>query len=357
MNGPFSQAIREFFAGKRVLVTGGVGTVGSALVAQLVGLGADEVRVFDNNESGLFLLGERYRDVPSVRTVLGDVRDAIKVRRAMAGCQVVLHAAAFKHVFLCEYNPFDAVQTNINGVQNVAESALDEPAVEMVLFTSSDKAVNPTNVMGTSKLLGERLMTAANQARKQRGPIFFSSRFGNVVGSRGSVVPVFAEQIQKGGPVTLTDPRMTRFVMTVEEAAHLVLASCTLARGGEVFITKMPVLRIADLARVMIDELAPRAGRDPGAIEIVEVGAKPGEKLYEELMTDAEVPRSLDIGSMFATLPAIQTAAERAAFQYPVGQTAVDRPYVSATEEMMDLDQVRGFLGKAGCLHDGCGDG
>ncbi len=324
-------------------------------MAQLVELGTEEVRVLDNNESGLFLLGEQYRDTGSVRPLLGDIRDARKVQRAMEGCDMVLHVAAFKHVFLCEYNPFDAVQTNLMGGQNVIEAALHTPGVEMVLFTSSDKAVNPTNVMGTSKLMGERLMTAANYGRHDGGPIFFSSRFGNVVGSRGSVVPIFVEQIRKGGPVTLTDRRMTRFVMTVEEAAHLVLASCTLAKGGEVFITKMPVLRIEDLARVMIEELAPRFGHDPVSIEITEIGAKPGEKLYEELMTDAEVPRSLDIGSMFVTLPAIQAEEERASYRYPGGQEQVRSAYVSSEEEPITKVEVKDFLETAGCLgEDAC---
>ena len=192
----------------------------------------------------------------SVQFQLGDVRDRDKLVQAMRGIDIVLHTAALKHVILCEQSPRDAVQTNIQGVQNLIDAATVNQ-VERVLFTSSDKAVNPTNVMGTSKLMGERLMTAANAHRRAGGPIFASTRFGNVLGSRGSVIPLFMRQISRGGPVTLTDPEMTRFIMTLREAVHLVMESTFLARGGEVFVTKMPIARIQDLAKVMVKTLAP----------------------------------------------------------------------------------------------------
>ena len=238
----------KYISGKRVLVTGACGTIGQELVRQLLEeFCVHELVGIDNNESELFFLEQRFADHDNASFFLADVRDPVKLARKMEGMQVVFHTAAFKHVVLCERSPFEAVQTNINGVQNVI-SAAHSNQVEKVIFTSSDKAVNPTNVMGTSKLMGERLMTAANANLRDDGPIFASTRFGNVLGSRGSVIPIFKEQIRRGGPITLTDPAMTRFIMSIRQAVQLVIDSAELARGGDVFITKMPVIRILDLA-------------------------------------------------------------------------------------------------------------
>ncbi|MBI5190989.1 MAG: polysaccharide biosynthesis protein [Nitrospirae bacterium] len=343
---------KKAYAGKKVLVTGGVGTVGTELVRQLVGIGAGEVRVFDNNEAEIFFMLERYRDNPAVKCFLGDVRDKDKLAKVMTGADVVFHAAAYKHVVVCETNPFDAVQTNIVGTQNVIECALNLD-VERVIFTSSDKAVNPTNVMGTSKLMGERLITSANNYRWHKRVIFSSTRFGNVVGSRGSVIPVFGEQIKKGGPVTLTDERMTRFVMTVEESARLVLEAGRLARGGEVFITKMPVLKIAELAKAMIEILAPRFGHDPAKMKTVTIGAKPGEKMYEELMSDEETARSIEIRDLFVTLPAFRNIYKEIEYKYPGQKTSpVTKPYISSLEETMSVAEIKTFLLDNGILED-----
>ena len=200
-----------FLTEKRILVTGACGTIGRELVRQLLEEhNVAELVALDNNESGLFFLEHKYTKHTRASFFLADVRDRDKLCNKMKGIDVVFHTAAFKHIIFCERSPFEAVQTNILGVQNIIYSAIEEK-VERVIFTSSDKAVNPTNVMGTSKLMGERLMTAANSNLRGDGPIFTSTRFGNVLGSRGSVIPVFREQIRKGGPVTLTDPGMTRF--------------------------------------------------------------------------------------------------------------------------------------------------
>ncbi|WP_340117717.1 polysaccharide biosynthesis protein [Pelagibius sp. 7325] len=334
-----------FWADRSVLITGVCGTVGSELLRQLSAMPCARVVGIDNNESELFFQSQHYARHHNVRLFIGDLRDREKLRRKMRGIDVVLHAAALKHVILCEESPRDAVQTNVDGMINVIDAA-EINNVERVLFTSSDKAVNPTNVMGTTKLMGERLITAANVYRRNaHDTIFASTRFGNVLGSRGSVVPLFQRQIAAGGPVTLTDRTMTRFVMTLEEAAALVLRSVELARGGEVFVTKMPVARIEDLAAVLIDELAPRHGLRPQDVVVEEIGVKAGEKLYEELLNDEEVRRTLELDDFFCVLPAFKSVYQQIEYSYEgyLGRE-VAKPYNSAVEPAMSRDDLREYL-------------
>jgi FlaA1/EpsC-like NDP-sugar epimerase len=338
---------------KRILVTGACGTIGSELVRQLLtdpDYAPAEVIGLDNNESDLFFLDQQYLDDPRAHFFVADMRDRDELCRKMPGIHVVFHAAAFKHVILCERSPEQAVQTNIHGVQNIIAAAIQNQ-VDTVIFTSSDKAVNPTNVMGTSKLMGERLMTAANSNKRGNGPVFASTRFGNVLGSSGSVIPIFHNQIAKGGPLTLTDPEMTRFIMSIPQAVRLVIDSADLARGGEVFITKMPVIRIADLARAMIQELAPRYGHDAEKIDITHIGTKPGEKLYEELMSHEETRRAVELPMYFSVLPAFRGIYDDIRYDYAdLVSDQVTNPYVSADETPLNLPQLRSFLKQNGLL-------
>jgi FlaA1/EpsC-like NDP-sugar epimerase len=199
--------------------------------------------------------------------------------------------------------------------------------------------------MGTTKLMGERLITAANAHRRGAGTIFSSTRFGNVLGSRGSVIPLFKKQIASGGPITLTDVNMTRFIMTLAEAVKLVIGSTTLAKGGEVFVTKMPVVRIADLAQIMIEEMAPRHGYKPTQIEIKIIGSKAGEKLYEELMNDEETRRTIELEDYFVVKPAFTSVYESVEYHYDgIVHNGVDRPYNSAVESVMDKEALREYL-------------
>ena len=337
--------MNSFFADKRVLVTGACGTVGRELIRQLLEeQRVEELVALDNNESELFFLEQRYQQFSNSHYFLADVRDADKLCRKMQGVDIVFHTAAFKHVILCERSPFEAVQTNILGVNNIIDAAIAN-GVKRVIFTSSDKAVNPTNVMGTSKLMGERIMTAANSNQRNRGPIFASTRFGNVLGSRGSVIPIFREQIKKGGPVTLTDTEMTRFIMSIHEAVQLVIDSSYLSRGGEVFVTKMPVIRIKDLAEVMINELAPEYGFNPQDIDIEIIGSKPGEKMYEELMSLEETRRSWELKRYFVVKPAFRGIYHNIDYQYSdmVSKT-VDNPYHSGNEKTLSKLELTAFL-------------
>lgn len=333
------------FKGNRVLLTGACGTIGRELMRQLLtGHDLDEVVAIDNNESELFFLEQSFCRHGNARYVLADIRDREKIDRVMEGVDVVFHAAALKHVILCERSPFEAVQTNVVGVKNIIQAALNHK-VKRVIFTSSDKAVNPTSVMGTSKLMGERLMTAANSNLRGHGPIFASTRFGNVLGSRGSVIAIFREQIKQGVTVTITDERMTRFIMNVRQAARLVIDAGMLCCGGEVFITKMPVMRITDLAPVMIQELAPLAGRDPAEVKVEVIGMKPGEKLHEELMSEEETRRALELKDYFVVLPAFRSLYREINYAYPdLVSPQVARAYHSGQETPLERQALAEFL-------------
>lgn len=319
------------FDGKTVLVTGACGTVGAELVRQLVTSPVKKIVCIDNNETELFFALEEFKQTGKVVGYLADIRDIEALKLRMRGVDIVLHAAALKHVGLCEDSPNQAIQTNILGTQNIIDASLHNE-VERVIFTSSDKAVNPTNVMGTSKLMGERLMTAAAEINPGK-TVFASTRFGNVLGSRGSVVPLFNKQIAQGGPITLTDHRMTRFIMTLEEAVRLVLSSVWLAKGGEVMVTKMPVACISDVAEVM------RELTGKHEVEIQEIGCKPGEKLYEELMNDEEVRRTWDLGDFFVILSAFAGESDES-YKALLGCTKPERPYNSSLEPSLSYEEL-----------------
>jgi len=293
----------NMFQDKSILVTGGTGSIGSDIVRRILHNEPAVVRVFDNDETALFNLNQELRSYPNTRFLVGDVRDKERLQRAAENVDFVFHAAAFKHVPLCEYNPFEAVKTNVLGTQNVIDVAMQEEVAKLITI-STDKAVNPANVMGATKMLAERLTISANYYKGLRQTIFSCIRFGNVLDSRGSVVPLFREQIRSGGPVTITDPDMTRFVMSIPRAVDLVLKAAQIARGGEIFILKMNALRIGDLAGVMIEELAPQYGYDPASIRREIVGKRPGEKLYEELLTEDEALSVSETEDMLVVAPA-----------------------------------------------------
>lgn len=332
--------MKDFWQGRRVMITGVSGTVGRELFSHLETMGVAEIVGIDNNENEIFFLEQAHLGKKNFKFYLTDICDRETLKHHMRGCDTVLHAAAHKHVGLCEHSPRSAVNTNILGVQNIIDVATSV-GVKRVLFTSSDKAVNPTNVMGTSKLMGERLMTAANLCREEGGPVFGVTRFGNVLGSRGSVIPVFRNQIAKGGPIIVRHQDMTRFIMTLSEAVDLVLETATLFNGGEVFITKMPVMRVMDLAEIMIEELAPLHGYKPRDIEIRVTKPLPGEKMYEELMNDEEVRHSLEGEQFFIVTPAL---AEQEYKYKDIRTEKAQMPYNSANSTCMSKEELRAYL-------------
>jgi FlaA1/EpsC-like NDP-sugar epimerase len=296
MNTPIS----SFYANKTILLTGGAGSVGSQLVRTLLGVKPRALVLLDNNEGAMYDLEQDLKS-KKVSYFVADVRDKERIEPLFEGVDYVFHLAALKNVPMCEYNPYEAVKTNIIGTQNLIDVCLRQN-VKKVMFTSTGKSVKPTTAYGASKLFAERLLTIANGA----GTVFASVRFGNVLGSRGSVFPLFKRQIETGGPVTITDEDMIRPKILMFNALKLISRACEIAKGGEVFIFKMKLMKITDVASVMIEVLAPEYGHKPGSISTAIIGIKPGEKIREELMTESEQRRAYETEDMFIVPPELE---------------------------------------------------
>jgi len=278
--------------GVSILITGGTGSFGHEFVdIMLRGHKPRKLIIFSRDELKQHEMRISGYNHSNLRFFIGDVRDRDRLRRAMGGVNVVVHAAALKQVPACEYNPIEAVATNIEGARNVIEAALD-CGVERVIALSTDKAVNPINLYGATKLVAEKLFVQANAYRGE-GPTRFSCvRYGNVVGSRGSVIPLFMKQ-RASGRVTVTDPRMTRFWLTLEQGAKFVISCLDRMHGGEVFVPKIPSMSITDLAEALA----------PGC-EIDEIGIRPGEKVHEVLISEDEARQAIEFDDHFVIQPA-----------------------------------------------------
>ncbi len=289
----------NLFADKTVLITGGTGSFGKAFakvvlthyrVRKLIIYSRDELKQFDMSNDPFFREHQN-----KVRFFIGDVRDKERVHRALTGVDYVIHAAALKQVPSCEYNPFEAIKTNVLGAENIINEAIDS-GVKKVLALSTDKAANPINLYGATKLCSDKLFIAGNAYSKgdeqgERATKFAVVRYGNVVGSRGSVIPFFKEQA-KNGVLPITDERMTRFMITLKQGVYLVIRSLELMHGGELFIPKIPSIRITDLAKV----IAPKVRTEV-------IGIRPGEKLHEVLLPKDEAQNAFEFDSMYVIEP------------------------------------------------------
>lgn len=288
---------QKYLKGKTVLITGGSGSIGSHLVKALINSDCRSIRVLSNNEHELYLLERKLGKNEKMRYLLGDIRDKNRLKIASNEVDIVFHAAALKHVPLCETNPFDAVQTNVIGTQNMLEASISAN-VEKFVFISTDKAANPMSTLGATKLLAERLVIAAMSYRGSKRTKMYCVRFGNVLGTRGSVVELFFNQIKNKKPITITDKNMTRFTMTPTDAINLILSTVEFAKGGEVFVLKMNAMRIIDLVNSMV-ELYGEGGKQ----EINEVGIRQGEKMHEELITEEELSRAREFNDVYVIPP------------------------------------------------------
>ena len=333
---------------KTIVITGAAGTIGRGLVSKVATHRPKKIIAIDNNETEVFFLNDNAESLfdsnQSFEAIYCDIRNRDSVKSVINEVDVVFHCAALKHVGVGERTPTETIRTNIEGTENIIFCS-KEAGVEQVVFTSSDKAVNPTNVMGASKLLGEKLITAANSNKETDKTKFISTRFGNVIGSRGSVLPIFANQIANGRPVTITDVDMTRFVMTVDDACSLVVEASGIGKGGEVFVTKMPIVNIKTFAfalhKVMLDLKMAMSGE----LETAIIGPKPGEKLYEELMSSEETRRAVELENMFAVLPSFLDQFNHIDFLYDdILSKNVSDPYVSKNHQPMTQQEIEAYL-------------
>lgn len=283
----------SYFDGKTILITGGTGSFGKMFTSLLLKeSNPDSVRIYSRGELLQWEMQQKIRD-DRLRFLIGDVRDKDRLSRALNDVDIVVHAAALKQVPAAEYNPIEAVKTNIDGATNIIDASIDN-GVEKVMALSTDKAVHPVNLYGATKMVAEKLFVQGNTYAGRRQTKFSCTRYGNVVGSRGSIVPLFLEQ-RKTGKITITDDRMTRFWLTLEQGARFVAKNIELMQGGEMFIPKIPSMKIPDLARA----LAPNA-------EIDIIGIRPGEKLHEVMITEDEARHTKDMGDYFVIEPELK---------------------------------------------------
>ena len=268
------------FDGKKILITGGTGSLGKALTTKLLETNVETIRIFSRDEWKQVKMQSEFND-DRLRYFIGDVRDKERLSRALKDVNIVIHAAALKQMPVAEYNPFEAVKTNIIGTQNIIETCLDNN-VETVLGIGTDKAVAPVNTYGATKFLMERLLVSANFYKGDQEIKFLCVRYGNVLGSRGSVVPIFLNQIKTGKKITVTDPNMTRFNITMNEALELILRVLKNGKGGEVFVPKIKAYKVGDMKDAIID-------LSNSSVETEIISIRPGEKIHESLISKDEL--------------------------------------------------------------------
>ncbi|MEJ2374203.1 MAG: UDP-N-acetylglucosamine 4,6-dehydratase (inverting) [Pseudolabrys sp.] len=340
LSAPFPEAD---LTDKSVLITGGSGSFGQAFVRHVLESSKpDRLIIFSRDEQKQFDMQHALpvKTYPCLRYFIGDVRDRDRLHMAMRGVDYVIHAAALKHVPAAEYNPFECIQTNVHGAENVVRAALDG-GVKKVLALSTDKAANPVNLYGASKLAADKIFVAANHLSGKGGTEFSVVRYGNVLGSRGSVAPFFRRLIEQGTKsLPVTDPTMTRFTITLTEGVRFVLSSLAMMKGGEIFVPKIPSLRLSEL----VEALAPGAKVDC-------VGVRPGEKLHEVLITEDEARTTFDLGDRYVVEPAIHLYNYKSLGEAGHPSVAAGFCYRSDTNaEWLDADALRAVLKEQGLL-------
>ncbi|MFX1297587.1 MAG: polysaccharide biosynthesis protein [Promethearchaeota archaeon] len=342
---------------KIILITGATGSIGEHLLDRILKKYSPKViRVFSRDESKQFSLEKRcehYNKDDILRFFIGDIRDKLRVERAIKNVDIVIHLAALKHVGACEYNPFEAIKTNILGIQNLIEASIDNN-IERFLFTSSDKAATPSNTMGVTKLLGEKLITAANYYKGPSRTIFSSVRFGNVLGSRGSLVPLIEEQVLNNRLITLTHREMTRYIMSPEQAIDLILKSLEMMQGGEVFVAKMKIVRIYDLIKILIEFFSEKHKKKAKSLQIKEIGMFAGEKLYEELFSVEEAERTFEMDDIYVIIPQLKEVSHlinKALFPN-LRKFNKSKPFISKEGIPISKEQIKNFLIKNKVIKD-----
>jgi len=332
------------FKGKRILITGGTGSLGQALTKRLLQLDVDTIRIFSRNENKQVTMEAKFHD-DRLRFLIGDVRDLSRLNRALEDIDVVFHAAALKHVPVVEYNPFEAIKTNVEGSQNVIDACLKEN-VEIAVCVGTDKAVSPLNAYGATKLLMEKLfITTSNYLNKERYQTkFIALRYGNVLGSSGSVVPKFINQIRANEKITITDPTMTRFSITMDEALDFILESTRMVKGSEIFVPKLHAYTIADLRDALFDLI--------GKKEEKKIPIRPGEKMHEILINEDEIRYTWEIDNKYVIFnPSLEEKEIRKSHPNIKKVTNLRR-YSSDLAEKISKDNLKNIIKQTGMLNN-----
>mgnify|MGYP001347954825 FL=1 len=327
---------------KKILITGGTGSLGRALTKRLLAEKVDVIRIFSRNENKQVTMQSEFND-DRLRFLIGDVRDLPRLERALEGIDIVFHAAALKHVPIIEYNPFEAINTNVIGSRNVIEACLSEN-VDRVVGVGTDKAVSPLNTYGATKLLMEKLFTtASNYLDKDKHKTkFISLRYGNVLGSSGSVIPKFIQQIKSNQKITITDPKMTRFSITMDEALDFILESTISGKGSEVFIPKLRAYKIDDV-KVALQELIDNTGEE-------KIPVRQGEKFHETLINTDEMRTTLESESKYMILQK-EISDQEIDEEYPgFRRITLTKPYSSDVVEKIPINDLKDILSKSELL-------
>jgi UDP-glucose 4-epimerase len=325
------------FAGKVLMITGGTGSFGNAVLGRFLDTDVREIRIFSRDE-------KKQEDMrialnnPKLKFYIGDVRNYDSIHEAMQGVDYVFHAAALKQVPSCEFYPMEAVRTNVLGAENVMNAAV-MCGVQRVIVLSTDKAVYPVNAMGISKAMMEKLMVAKARMRRDGETVLCATRYGNVMASRGSVIPLFVRQIREGKPLTVTDPTMTRFLMSLEDSVDLVLHAFEHGRQGDIFVQKAPASTVGDLAQALRELFA-------SDVPVRIIGTRHGEKLYESLLSREEMARAMDMGRYFC-VPADDRDLNYNKY-FVEGETQVSSfdDYTSHNTERLDVARIKALLMK-----------
>jgi UDP-glucose 4-epimerase len=331
------------FRGKVLMITGGTGSFGNSVLNRFLATEVREIRIFSRDEKKQEEMRIALND-PKLKFYIGDVRDYDGVYQAMKGVDYVFHAAALKQVPSCEFYPMEAVRTNVLGSGNVMEAAIAR-AVSRVVMLSTDKAVYPINAMGISKAMMEKLMVAKSRMQNAGETVLCATRYGNVMGSRGSVIPLFVSQLKEGKPLTITDPNMTRFLMSLEDSVDLVLYAFKNGKQGDIFVQKAPASTVADLAQALKEVFA---RNDPVRV----IGTRHGEKLYESLISREEMAKAEDLGGYYR-IPADNRDLNYAQF-FSEGEEKISsqHDYTSHNTERLNVEQVKKLLGKLECIKE-----
>lgn len=319
------------FDDSSILITGGTGSLGKALVKFLLEeTNVRRIAIYSRDELKQFHMRSLFNDDPRLRWFLGDIRDIERLKRALHGVEFVIHAAALKQVDTGEYNPMEFIKTNVLGSQNVIDACIDA-GVKKVVALSTDKASSPINLYGATKLTADKLFVAANNYSHKYGTTFSVVRYGNVMGSRGSVIPFFQEIAEKGQPLPITDLRMTRFLISLEQAVRFVMDSLEMMSGGELYVPRIPSMRITDLAQAIA----------PGA-KMMEIGMRPGEKLHEEMISEDDSRRTILLENRYVVTPVVAEWG----FSSPVGKKMEDgKAYRSDTNDLwMTETDIKNFI-------------